>query len=339
MSDQTDAVMSAQQLTRLLTGYRLSQGIHVAATLGIADLLAGGPRTSDDLAASTHTHAPSLYRFLLRALASEGIFEELPDRRFGNNGASEMLRADAPVSLYGWAVLIGRPYFWQGWGNLLHSVQTGESGVRKVTGVDSWRYREQHPEEGAVFDRAMTEATRALSGAIVEAYDFGRFKRIADIAGGHGAQLAAILARYPSTTGVLFDQPHVVTGSAEVMQNAGVADRCEVVAGSFFETAPSADAYVLKHILHDWDDTDCVRILRTIRSVAPEDALLLVIERIVGSANEDPDSKLSDLNMLVGPGGQERTRQEFAELLAAGGWRFIDAHDAGPRHIIEAVWS
>lgn len=336
MSDQTDAAMSAQQLMRLLTGYRLSQAIHVAATLTIADSLAGGPRTSDDLAASTHTHAPSLYR-LLRALASEGIFQELPDRSFTNNGASEMLRSDAPASVYARAVSIGRTYSWQGWGNLLHSVQTGESAVRKVTGMDSWRYREQHPEEGAAFDRAMTETTRDLSAGIVEAYDFGQFKRIADIAGGHGAQLAAIVARYPGTTGVLFDQSHVVAGSAEVLRDAGVGDRCEVVGGSFFETAPPADAYVLKHILHDWDDTDCVRILRTIRSVAPEDARLLVIERIVGPANEDPESKLSDLSMLVGPGGQERTRQEFAELFGAGGWRLIDAHDAAPRHIIEGV--
>jgi hypothetical protein len=229
--------MPVQQLMRLITAYRLSQAIHVAATLGIAELLAGGPRTFDDLAVSTKGHAPSLYR-LLRALASEGIFEELEGRRFANNAASELLRSDALTSVYGWAVLIGRPYFWQGWGNLLHSVQTGESGVRKVTGMDSWRYREQNPDEGAVFDRAMTDTTRALSAAIVEAYDFGQFKRIADIAGGHGAQLAAILARYPGTTGVLFDQPHVVAGATELLRDAGVGDRCEVVGGSFFETAP-----------------------------------------------------------------------------------------------------
>jgi hypothetical protein len=336
MTEQTTSTMSAQQLMRLITAYRLSQAIHVAASLSIADLLAGGPRTFDDLAVSTKGHAPSLYR-LLRALASEGIFEELPGRRFANNAASEMLRSDTLTSVYGWAVLIGRAYFWQGWGNLLHSVQTGESGVRKVTGVDSWRYREQHPEEGAVFDRAMTDTTRALSAAIVEAYDFGQFKRIADIAGGHGAQLAAILVRYPGATGVLFDQPHVVAGATELLRDARVGDRCEVVGGSFFETVPHADAYVLKHILHDWDDEDCVRILRTLRSAASVDARLLVIERIIGPANEDPDTKLSDLNMLVGPGGQERTREEFAELFAIGGWRLVDAHGAGARHIIEGV--
>jgi len=336
MSEQTSAVMSIQQLMRLIGGYRLSQAIHVAATLGIAELLVDGPRACDDLAGSTNAHAPSLYR-LLRALASEGIFEELPGRRIANNGASEMLRSDAPVSMYGRAILIGRPYFWQSSGNLQHSVQTGESGIRKVTGLDSWRYLEQHPEEGAVFDRAMTDTTRALSPAIVEAYDFSRFKRIADIAGGHGAQLAAILARYPGTTGVLFDQPHVVGGSVEVLRDAGVGDRCEVVGGSFFETAPPADAYVLKHILHDWGDADCVRILRTLRSAAPVDARLLAIEQIVGPANEDPEPKLADLNMLLAPGGQERTREEFAELFATGGWRLVDAHGAGARHIIEGV--
>jgi len=324
------------QLTRQITAYRLSQAIHVAATLGIADLLADGVRTSDDLATSAKAHAPSIYR-LLRALASEGIFEELPERRFANNEASEMLRSDAPVSGYGWAVLIGRPYFWQGWGNLLHSVRTGESGVAHAVGMSSWRYREEHPEESAIFDRAMTDTTRAMSAAIVESYDFGQFARIADIAGGHGAQLAAILTRYPSTTGVLFDQPHVVAGADELLSGAGVSDRCSIVGGSFFESAPAADAYLLKHILHDWNDDDCARILRTLRNAAPAHARLLVIERVVGPPNEDADTKLSDLNMLVGPGGIERTRDEFAELFATGGWRLVDAHDAGPRHVIEGV--
>lgn len=336
MADQPHPTMSFQELMRLLMGYRLSQAIHVAATLGIADLLAAGPRSSDDLAAATQTHGPSLYR-LLRALASEGVFEEREERRFANNAASEMLRSDAAVSAYGWAVFIGRPYFWQGWGNLLHSVQSGESGVRKATGVDAWRYRELNPAESAIFDRAMTDTSRALNKAIVEAYDFGRFKRIADIAGGQGAQLAAILARYPGTSGVLFDQPHVVAGAAALLRDAGVADRCEIVGGSFFESVPQADAYLLKHILHDWEDADCAGILRTLRRAAPDSARLLVIECIVGPANEDPESKLSDLNMLVGPGGRERTREEFAELLAAGGWRLADFHDAGPRYIIEAV--
>jgi hypothetical protein len=334
MTGQTRPAISAQQMMQRITAYRISQAIHVAAALGIADLLADAPRTSEDLAAATHTHAPSLYR-LLRALASEAIFEELPGRVFANNGASEMLRADASTSVYGWAMLIGRPYFWQGWGNLLYSVQTGESGVRKLTGMDNWRYREQHPEESAIFDRAMTDAARGLSAAIVESYNFGQFRRIADIGGGQGAQLAAILARYPGTTGVLFDQPHVVAGSVELFRDAGLADRCEAIGGSFFETPPQADAYVLKHILHDWSDEDCVRILRAVRGAAPPGAKLLVIERVVGPANEDAESKLSDLNMLVSPGGQERTREEFAALFAAGGWRHADVHDAGSRCIIE----
>ncbi len=333
--ERSDAA-SFQQLMRQITGYRLSQAIHVAATLGIADLLAAGARASDDLATATKTHAPSLYR-LLRALAAEGIFEEQAGRRFANNAASEMLRSDASVSAYGWALFIGRQYFWEGWGNLLHSVRTGESGVAHAVGMDPWSYRAEHPEESAIFDRAMTDTTRALSAAIVEAYDFGRFNRIADIAGGHAAQLAAILARYPGTTGVLFDQPHVVAGAGELLTRAGVADRCSIVSGSFFEAAPEADAYVLKHILHDWGDDDCVRILRTLQAAAPASARLLVIERIVGPPNEDPESKLSDLNMLVGPGGIERTRDEFAVLFASGGWRLVDAYDAGPRHILEGV--
>lgn len=325
-----------QRMMRHITAYRLSQAIHVAATLGIADLLAAGERTSDELAAATRTDPSSLYR-LLRALASEGIFEEDSAGSFANSAASELLRSDAHPSVYGWAVFIGRPYFWQGWGNLLHSVRTGESGVAHAVGMDSWSYRAAHPEESAIFDRAMTDQSRALSSTVVDAYDFGRFQCIADIAGGHGAQLASILTRYPGTRGVLFDQPHVVDGAGELLRNAGVGDRCSVIGGSFFETAPRADAYVLKHILHDWNDGDCGRILRTLRDAAPAEARLLVIERLVGPPNEDPEGKLSDLNMLVGPGGLERTREEFAALFADGGWQMVAVHNAGPRYILEGT--
>jgi hypothetical protein len=327
---------AAPELLQQLQAYRISQAIHVAATLGIADLLADGPRSSDDLAQATQTHAPSLYR-LLRALAAEAIFEELPERRFALTPKAELLRADAPNSVRGWAQYIGRPYFWQGWGNLLHSVKTGKSGVEQLLGMSVWEYRSQHPEETVYFDNAMTALTRAVSPAVVAAYDWGQFGVIADIAGGHGAQLSAILAAHPNARGILFDQPHVVAGAPPVLDAAGVADRCEVVPGSFFESVPKADAYILKNILHDWYDADCVRILETIRNAAPEGARLLVIERLIEGPNLGAGGKSSDLNMLVGPGGMERTREEFDALLASGGWKLIAAHPAATHHIIEAV--
>jgi hypothetical protein len=172
---------------------------------------------------------------------------------------------------------------------------------------------------------------------VLAAYDWSKFSVIADIAGGHGAQLAGILAANPNTRGILFDQPHVVAGAPPLLQAAGVADRCDVVAGSFFDSVPEAGAYILKHILHDWYDDDCVRILETIRRAAPKDARLLVIERVVEGPNAGAVGKSSDLNMLVGPGGMERTREEFDALLSSGGWRIVSAHPAATHHVIEAV--
>jgi O-methyltransferase/methyltransferase family protein len=319
-----------------LQAFRLSRAIQVAAALGIADLLRKGPRTSDDLAGATDTHAPSLYR-LLRALASEGIFEELPDRRFTLTPKAELLCADTPGSLQAWAEFNGSDSMWQGWGNLLYSVRTGKSGVEHAVGMNIWEFREKNPREGMLFDRSMTSLTSALSSAIVAAYDWGRFGVIADIAGGQGAQLAAILAGHPNTRGVLFDQPHVVAGAADVLGKAGVSGRCDVVGGSFFESAPAADAYVVKHILHDWSDEDSGRILETIRRAAPENARLMVIEQIIRGPNEGASGKSMDLQMLVGPGGVERTHEEFDALFTAGGWRLLETHPAGTHHIIEGV--
>jgi hypothetical protein len=273
----------------------------------------------------------------MRALASEGIFEELGGQRFTLTPKAELLRTEAPGSLHAWAEFVGRPYYWEAWGNLLHSVQTGESAVDHVLGVNSWEFRAGNPVETGYFDRAMTAFTRSLSPAVVAAYAWGQFATIADIAGGHGALLAGILRASPRTRGILFDQPHVVAGAPAVLSEAGVSDRCEVVAGSFFEAVPAADAYILKHILHDWPDDDCVRILHVLRRAGSDRARLLVIERIVEGPNVGPAAKLSDLNMLVGPGGLERTREEFDALLRDGGWRLRHMYPAATQHVIEAV--
>jgi hypothetical protein len=310
-------------LRRLVTGYQVTQAIHVAAKLGLADLLADGPRSSDDLAAATGTHPEALYR-LLRALAGVGVFREEEERRFGLTELGAGLRADAPDSLAGWAAFVGEPYHRQAWGALEHSVRTGANAFRHVHGTDSWSFREHHPDLSAGFDRAMADLARQVAGAVLAAYDFGRFGTIVDVGGGTGAFLAAILARHPATRGVLFDQPHVVAGAPPVLAAAGVADRCAVVAGSFFETVPAGgDACLLKAILHDWEDEQCVEILRVCRRAMAEGAALLVVERELGPPNAAPDGKFSDLNMLVGPGGRERTPGEYAALFAAAGFRFV----------------
>lgn len=315
-------------LRRLINGYQVSQAIHVAAELGIADLLAGGPRDADDLTEATQTDGDSLYR-LLRALASVGVLHEEDGRRFSLTPVGDALRSDAPAGLGGWAAFVGSPYIWLAWSALLHSVQTGENAFRHVHGTDVWTHRAQRPEESARFDRAMTALTRLGNRSLIDAYDFGRFETIVDVGGGRGALLEALLERYGSMRGVLFDQPHVVDG-------VELGDRGRVVAGSFFDGVPEGgDAYILKAIVHDWEDEDAARILRNCRRA---DAAVLVIERIVGGANEDPLTKFTDLTMLVGPGGRERTLDEFAALFERSGLELRSAtrSDAG-LNVIEGI--
>jgi hypothetical protein len=322
-------------LLRLVNGYQVSQAIHVAATLGLADRLADGPQTSDDLAAATDTHPPALYR-LLRALASVGILREEAHRRFALTPLGDGLRSDAPESLAAWAAFVGRPYGWQAWAHLPHSVQTGENAFRHAHGVGIWEYRAAHPEEGAVFDQAMVGLSRRISAGVLRAVDFGRFRTVVDVGGGHGGLLAAILAAHPAPRGILFDQPHVLAGAEPTLRSAGVADRCRLVAGSFFEAVPDgADAYVLKSILHDWEDDEAVAILRVCRRAIGSDGALLLVERVVGPPNEGAPAKFSDLNMLVGPGGRERTSDEFGQLLAAAGFQLVRVADAGAFGVVE----
>ena len=328
----------AAEMMRLINGYQVSQAIHVAAALGIGDLLAGGPRTSDELAAATDSHPRSLYR-LLRALASVEVLHETEGRRFALTPMGECLRSDVPDSLGPWAAFIGRPYYWQAWAGLAHSVRTGENAFRHVHGTDVWDYRAQHPDEGAIFDRAMSGMARGVVDAVIGAYDFAPFELVVDVGGGQGALLAAVLAAHPAARGILFDQPHVVARAEPVLRAAGVADRCRIEAGSFFEAVPEGgDAYILKMILHDWDDATAIAILERCRRAIKPDGKLVVLERVLGPANQDPGARFSDLNMLVSPGGQERTREEFAAILDAARFRLTAVLAAGTRiSVVEAV--
>jgi hypothetical protein len=314
-----------RELRRLIDGAKGTQAIYVAVTLGVPDLLAAGPRPANELAEQTGANEDALYR-LLRALAALGVLHEGADRTFSLTPVGEPLTSDAPDSIAGWAGFVGRDYHWNAWGSLLHSIRTGENAMRHVLGHDSWTHRERNPEEGVIFDRAMTDLTRSLIPAIVSSYDFTRFGLVADIGGGHGALLAAILRDAPAARGILFDQAHVLAGARSTLEREGVADRCEIVPGSFFESVPAgADAYVLKSIIHDWSDEESVRILRACREAMPEHGRVVLVERDLGGPNESPEAKLSDLNMLVGPGGRERTTDEYAALFASAELRFVGA--------------
>lgn len=307
---------AAADLLRMVNAYRLSQAIHVAAELRLSDHLAAGPLPVAGLAEAAGCDVDSLYR-LMRALSAAGLYEELPDGRFTTTAVGDELRTGTERELGAWVRLAGSSAVWQAWGALGHSVRTGESAFAAVHGASVWKYRTDHPEEGAVFDAAMTAMSRHVADAVLSAYPFEGV--IVDVGGGRGAMLAAILRRFPDTRGVLFDQPHVVAGA----DLGEVADRCEVAAGDMFAGVPSgADFYVLKAIIHDWADDRAIAILRSCRAAMKPGARIVIVERVLAGPPHTPAglaSALSDLTMLVAPGGRERTAGEYARLLAAAG--------------------
>jgi hypothetical protein len=227
----------SRQLRRMVNGFQVSQAIHVAAALGISDLLATEPRNVADLARDTGTHAPTLTR-LMRALESVGVYATDDTGRYVNTELSDQLRSDVAGSLLGWAAFVGRPPYWQAWAGLIDSVRTGANSFATVHGVPVWEYRRQHPEDQDVFDRAMTTMSGVVAQGVIDSYDFSRFDTVVDVGGGAGGLLGAILARCPDARGVLFDQPGVVAGAAPLLKQLGVGERCEVVGGSFFDALP-----------------------------------------------------------------------------------------------------
>jgi hypothetical protein len=310
-------------LLALVRGHRLTDMIVVVARLRIPDLLARGAADAPTIAAATGSHAPTLYR-LLRTLAAAGVLHEDDEKRFSLTATGSYLASDHPESFAGWVSNIDRPAMREAWANLEHSVRSGENSFRALHGEDVWEWRRHEPEEEAIFNRAMASLSAGVGAAVAKAFDFEHASVVADIGGGSGSLLAAILGEHPHLRGILFDQPAVVAHPDE-LERAGVLDRCEVVGGSFFDGVPAgADVYVMKAILHDWEDAECIAILRNIRAQIPETGALLVVERVIGPPNEDLEGKLSDLHMLVMPGGRERTAPEWAELLAAGRFHLVE---------------
>jgi len=323
------------ELMRLINGYQVSQALHVAAMLGVADQLKDGPKSYEIVAQACGAHPTSLYR-LLRALAAIGVFREGDNKEFSLTPLGVCLTSDAPRSTRNYARWIGTPGQWGSWGNLLHSIKSGESAVRFTYGTDAWTYRKEHPEEQAIFDSAMTGNSRSEAEAVLEAYDFSRFGCVVDVGGGQGLLLKTILLACPATRGILFDQPQVTASADQTL--AELAERCQIVAGSFFDAVPeNGDVYLMKVILHDWEDARSTEILRTCRRAMSHIATLIVIERVVGPPNEMPESKFSDLNMMVQYGAMERTRQEFDELLKSGGFEITEVRPTrSPLSIIVA---
>ena len=310
-------------MLQIISGFWISRAVYVIAKLGIPDLLKSGPKTAEELASATEMHAPSLYR-ILRALASVGVVTRDEGRRFAQTPVSETLVTDAPGSLRWFAVSeLGQEHY-PAWGNLMHSVKTGEIAFDNFFGVDIWKYFQQNPEDAAVFNNSMSSVTAVTNEAITSLYDFSGFKKLVDVGGGHGGLITSLLKSNPAMKGVLFDAPQVIEGARARIEAAGLAERCETVAGDFFKAVPEGgDAYIMTWIIHDWDDERAITILKNCRNQMPANGRLILVDCVVPETNEPHFSKFIDLNMLVMTGGKERTEKEFEELLAAAGFKLL----------------
>ncbi len=327
-------------LSQMLLGGLMQQSISVAAKFGIADLLVEKPRTAEELAAETGTHAPSLYR-VLRLLASVGIFSETADKRFELTPIAKLLRSDAPNSMRDAAIMQGEEWNWRNYGELRHSVRTGETAQEKAHGTPLFEFLTSNPEDEALFSRAMVNLSSSVIPPIVEAYDFSGAGKLVDIAGGHGFLLAAILKTNPHLQGVLFDQPTVIDGAVESLKKQNIANRVELVPGNFFGSVPAgADIYTMKHIIHDWNDESSIKILQNIHSAMNDGGKVLIVEMVVPEGNAPSPSKVMDVQMLIATGGKERTEAEYRKLLESSGFNLTKIIPTrSPFCIVEAVKS
>jgi O-methyltransferase/methyltransferase family protein len=325
-------------LMKLMAGKCITQALATAAHLRVADHLKDGPRSAEAIAPGVGAHPQSLYR-LLRALATVGVLVEHADRTFTLTAVGQFLRTDVPGSLAAMAELFGEPLQWAAWSELTDAVRTNTCAFHKVHGMSVYEAVAAHPELAAMFNAAMTGMSGQLIRSIVAAYDYSQFAAIADIGGGQGLVLTAILEAHPAVRGVLFDQPSVVAGAKQRIADAGLAGRCELLAGDFFETAPAGcDAYLIKNVLHDWGDDACVRILRQCATRMAPGAKVLVLEQVLPPPGVPSFSKIADLEMLVATSGRERTDAEFAQLFAQAELRLARCVPTqGPLQIIEAV--
>jgi hypothetical protein len=326
-------------LQQLIQGFQVTQCIYVAAKLGIADLLKDGPRTSEDLAHVTETHAPSLYR-VLRLLAAVDLLTEGAAHSFALTKLGMYLQTGAPGSMRETVLCYSEKPFWHVWGALLHSVKTGEPSFEHVFGLKAWDYYSKHPEEAVLFHNMMTEWTAVVGPTVAAAYDFSATQTLVDVGGGHGQMLASILQAYPSLHGVLFDLPKVVKGASSLLEGAGVANRCQVVGGDAFTTVPTGhDTYLLSRVIHDWDDERAIALLSRCQQAMQPRGKLLLVERVILTSSTPQMLVLeSDVQMLVVAGGKERTDTDYRALLRAAGFELTRVIPVlTPFYVIESV--
>jgi O-methyltransferase domain/Dimerisation domain len=324
MSDPTTALDPAQHVFQIATAYVMSTALQLAVRLGVADHLANGPRTAKELAAATGTLEDPLYR-VLRALASVGVFDEIEPRRFALTPAADILRKDSPRSIHDVVLFIADPFHLRVYADAIESLRTGKPAVETTVGMPVFEYVRAHPDYSEVFNNAMTNVSAAIVPAVLEAYDFRDIGVLVDVAGGHGQLLTSILQKYPAMRGILMDLDHVVTGAQPNIDAAGVGGRCQTVVGDFFTAVPpGGDAYMMKHIIHDWDDDRAAQILRSIHTaLGAKPGKVILLEGVLAPGNEPSLGKVMDLEMLLLPGGRERSADEFRALFDRAGFDLV----------------
>jgi hypothetical protein len=327
------------QVIQMAFGFWASRALYAAAKLGLSDKLAGGPRSAAELAKETGTLASALHR-LMRLLAALGILRTESDgQRFSLTPLGEALKTDAPGFARETLLAIAGPIGWNAFGEYMYSLETGKTGFEKAFGLPAFDYLAQHPEDAANFVKAMIGIHGGEVPAVVAAYDFSGFGTIVDVGGSSGNMLVEIVKHNPKPRGVLFDLPHIVRDAPARFRAQGVGDRISAEGGSFFESVTAGgDAYILSHVIHDWNEEQCLTILGHCRTAMKPDAKLLIVEMVIPAGDEMHPSKLLDLTMLVMPGGQERTEAEYATLLDKAGFRLTRVvPTASPVSVVEAV--
>jgi hypothetical protein len=313
----------AEKIRQLATGYIPAALIGIIIELGIPDLLGEETKPVSDLAAATHASDDALYR-MLRTLSSYGIFTESSGRRFSLTSTGRYLRSDVADSLRGYMRWVTNSFLFRNYADLMHSAQTGQPAVDHLFGKSLFGHLQTSPELSQIFNDAMTSFSQIVSAALLQAYDFSGIKVIADLGGGQGALLAAILQKYSAIRGLLLEQEYVLAGARKRFLEFGLAERCGTMAVDFFQNVPTgADAYLMKSIIHDWDDQRASIILKNCREALRnvQSGRLILVEAIVPQGSEPHMSKLTDMQMLILAGGRERTQEEFRQLLAHSGFR------------------
>jgi hypothetical protein len=329
----------AEQLFQMALGLMSTAALGCMAELEIADKLKNGPRSVAELAAEAGVKEDALYR-VMRALASTGIFEENVPRMFALTPTAELLCRGGKGSMRNMVRWMATRMHFDLFPEMMHSLKTGETVVEKVYNVSCFEYFEKDQVTGEIFNDAMTDFSAVVIPAALEAYDFAWLngKTLVDIAGGHGKVLTEILVKYPAIRGKLFDLEHVVSGATSKIEALGLAARCSTCSGDFFKEVPSGDAYVMKHIIHDWDDAKATTILKNIHTASPADARVILFEGVITAGNAPSLGKWIDLEMLLLPGGKERTEAEYEALFAGAGFRVTKiVQTKSPLCVIEAM--